>query len=174
MIHFLQAADIAVFNTIVYSLKNGFFDVLMPLLSDANTWRLPLLGLWIGFIALGRKKGLKTAILCVIAVGITDYLCGGILQPLIHRPRPLGGVTPSFPSCHAANTFAAATVISYVWRKQWVYACVFALAGAVAYSRVYTTSHYPSDVVAGAVIGSGIALGASVLYERIAERIKRK
>ncbi|MFL5967387.1 MAG: phosphatase PAP2 family protein [Gaiellaceae bacterium] len=72
-------------------------------------------------------------------------------KPLVHPPHD-----PSFPSGHAATSFAAATVLSVaipqlapVW---------LVLAAAVAFSRVYVGVHYPLDIVAGAVLGVVTAL----------------
>jgi len=162
--NFLLSIDHSLFAIIAVTLKNRFFDVIMPVLSDAKAWRIPLVGLWLGFLLFGKKKGIKTAILCLVAVALSDFICGSVLQPLVGRPRPLGGITHSFPSCHAANMFAAATVIAYYWRKYWVWLTAYGIAVAVAYSRIYTTSHYPSDVSAGAFFGICFASIAILLY----------
>jgi membrane-associated phospholipid phosphatase len=78
----------------------------------------------------------------------TDHPPEGPLPYGMHRP-----VTSSFPSGHAASAFTAATLLAGgpatpVW---------FALAAAIASSRVYTRMHHTSDIVAGAALG--IALG---------------
>ncbi|MBN1621568.1 MAG: phosphatase PAP2 family protein [Endomicrobiales bacterium] len=165
--------DSAVFNLITITLKNGFFDVIMPILSDAKLWRIPLVLIMLCFVGFGRQKGMKTVLLCLLAVGLSDLICGNILQPLINRPRPLGGVTPSFPSCHASNLFAAATVIFLIWRKAWVAAVVFGISLLVGYSRIYTTSHYPSDVLAGMVLGVGYAFLVQYIYKLTVKKIER-
>jgi undecaprenyl-diphosphatase len=73
-------------------------------------------------------------------------------------PLPLGHVPkdPSFPSGHTTIAFAAATVLSY-YRPRWTPA-FFLLAVAIGFSRVYVGVHYPLDVIAGAVLGTLIAL----------------
>jgi undecaprenyl-diphosphatase len=61
----------------------------------------------------------------------------------------------SFPSGHASNNFALATVAALFYRRRgWL---VYLPATLVAYSRVYVGSHWPSDVVVSALIGTGIA-----------------
>ncbi len=61
----------------------------------------------------------------------------------------------SMPSAHAANCFAAATVAFIFFRR--TARLLYPLAAAVAFSRVYNGVHYPSDVLAGAVLGAGYA-----------------
>lgn len=64
---------------------------------------------------------------------------------------------PSFPSGHTSTSFALATSISLEYPKWYVIAPAYAYAGTVAYSRMHLGVHYPSDVLAGALIGSGCA-----------------
>ena len=69
-----------------------------------------------------------------------------------------GGKSPfkgsSFPSGHAAGAFAVATVIATRYHKhRWVPWAVYGFATAVSFSRVTTSSHFPSDVFLGAALG---------------------
>ncbi|RTY67188.1 phosphatase PAP2 family protein [Flavobacterium sp. LB2P53] len=63
----------------------------------------------------------------------------------------------SFPSGHTSSAFATATSLSLAYHKWYVIAPSFVWASAVGYSRMHLGVHYPSDVVAGAVLGSGSA-----------------
>lgn len=63
----------------------------------------------------------------------------------------------SFPSGHTSSAFATATSLSLAYPKWYVIAPSFVWAGAVGYSRMHLGVHYPSDVLAGALIGSGSA-----------------
>jgi undecaprenyl-diphosphatase len=75
------------------------------------------------------------------------------------RPRP--ALPPlkstqmqlSYPSAHASTSFAGARSLSRVWPP----APLYATAAAMALSRPYIGVHYPSDVVAGAALGTGVA-----------------
>ena len=90
-----------------------------------------------------------------------------LLKYSINRPRPFEtnpkiikagkGGSPSFPSGHASEAFATATSLSLIYPKWYVIAPAFAWAGIVGYSRMYLGVHYPSDVLAGAILGSGSA-----------------
>jgi len=79
-----------------------------------------------------------------------------LVQPLkfaTHRERPDGSNHHSFPSGHAAITFAGATVLErhLGWRKSLI---GYSIASYVAASRLHDNRHYLSDVVFGAAVGS--------------------
>lgn len=102
-----------------------------------------------------REAWLICAALGPIAIGL-NYA----VKLVVRRPRPdlgeglppLGGAPSSlsFPSAHATSAFAVATAMT---RVDPLGALAFALAFALALGRPYLGMHYPSDVLAGAVIG---------------------
>lgn len=65
--------------------------------------------------------------------------------------------SPSFPSGHTSVAFSLATSLSIKYPKWYVIAPCYLWAGSVGYSRMNLGSHYPSDVLVGAVLGSGSA-----------------
>ena len=67
-------------------------------------------------------------------------------KALVHVPQ-----NGSFPSGHAATSFACATILSAA-RPRWAPA-FYALAALIAFSRVYNGVHWPLDVLAGAALG---------------------
>ena len=75
--------------------------------------------------------------------------------PFIQKVTSGGGY--SFPSGHTSAAFSLATSISIIYPKWYVIAPSFLWASAVGYSRMDLGVHYPSDVLAGAIIGSGSA-----------------
>jgi membrane-associated phospholipid phosphatase len=75
--------------------------------------------------------------------------------PFITAVTPAG--TPSFPSGHTTHAFALATTVGLVYPRWYVVVPSYVWAGAVGYTRMALGVHYPSDVLAGALIGSGSA-----------------
>jgi undecaprenyl-diphosphatase len=120
--------------------------------------------------------------LCLVILAVTDsngeswFICA-LLAPAaialnyavklaVKRPRPvLEGLPPlggapsslSFPSAHATSSFAVATAMT---RVDSLGAIAFVLAIALSLGRPYLGMHYPSDVLAGALLG--VALGLIV------------
>jgi undecaprenyl-diphosphatase len=124
--------------------------------------RLPL-WLAIGFlgVALRRARGKGLWQLC-LAMLLAFLIADVTLKPLLHSPRPFQrdahlrviGPAPkdySFPSGHAAASFAAAVALARAWPAGTV--IWFALAVLISCSRLYLGVHYPIDLVGGALVG---------------------
>jgi membrane-associated phospholipid phosphatase len=106
----------------------------------------------------GRRSVYARLARTVLAVEVTNALA----KIVIGRPRPrLRDLPPlmatksqrSCPSAHASSSFAAARVLSEVFPA----GAVYTLAGVMALSRPYLGVHYPSDVLAGLLLGTLIA-----------------
>ncbi len=97
----------------------------------------------------------------IIAGGITWSLklAVGRSRPLqgrgTHSFRPFGG-DDSFPSGHTTQAFAVASVIAEHYESPVVDVVAYGIAALVGYSRMNTDSHYPSDILAGALIGTAV------------------
>src|SRR5262249_1191129 len=94
-------------------------------------------------------------------------LLSALLKVLIDRPRPRDGrvhaVGPSFPSGHATSAGATSVVLVLLFntlgtrRRLWWALAVLGVVG-IAWSRTYLQVHWLTDVIAGALLGSGISL----------------
>jgi undecaprenyl-diphosphatase len=111
----------------------------------------------------------------VIAVAVADWSATG-LKAVVDRERPsLRYAEPeplvktahdaSFPSGHAATSFAAATLLTFAFPR--LGPALFLLASAVAFSRVYVGVHYPLDVIGGAFLGVLIAFAIRLVAQRV-------
>ena len=100
---------------------------------------------------------------CAAALILEFLLCNLILKNAVARVRPYDafpflqaiGKIPtdlSFPSGHSTSAFAAATAMALCFGKKAGIPALF-LAALIALSRLYAGVHYPSDVLAGAVLG---------------------
>ena len=165
----LLKVDVGLFRWINDSWSNAFFDWLMPVLSG-NRLFVPLLLLLVGIgLVKGGRRMRVCLVMAALAAGLGDGLVSNTIKKAVDRPRPFvdldnvqmrvgRGGSASMPSAHAANWFAASMVAFLFYRRSWRF--MVPMASAVALSRVYNGVHYPSDVVAGAVLGAGTAVAS--------------
>ena len=142
----------------------GGLDPVFVWLSRIGGFGLVWLGIAAVLALLWRRPGLLVAV--VLADGAADLLATllkgvfGVERPAFRYPEPRALVhvphDGSFPSGHAATSFACAGVLAAVAPR--LGPALFALAAAIALSRVYVGVHYPLDVVGGAVLGACVAL----------------
>ena len=144
----------------------------MPVITELGTTKILLAVAILIFLVMSPKKR-RAAIVLVIGL-VATYIVVYLLKHWIARPRPFM-VLPdirlleadkmgfSFPSGHAAQAFLAATVFSAFFRRN---ALFFTIASLVAFSRVYLGVHFVSDVIWGAIIGTGVGYGTLALWDR--------
>ena len=138
--------------------------------------------LWIvlSIVLLCFRKTRRAGV-AVLAALLLSLLIGNVLiKHWIMRPRPfvthpdlIALVDPgdqwSFPSAHAMSSFAAATALCYFWRPAGYLA--FLPAVLISFSRLVACVHYPTDVLAGCLLGILCGLFAGWLMDRIVDRI---
>lgn len=169
----LQRVDLALFRRATRWHAPVLDRTLPPLTRSANRsllWAAIGLSLNVFGARFGRRGALRGA----FAIAITSFVTNIPAKLLWRRKRPVIDDVPvvrrlaklptstSFPSGHAASAFAFATGVAL--EKPVVGVPLLGLAGVIAYSRVYVGVHYPSDVVAGAAIGAGMAIATRRLW----------
>lgn len=137
--------------------------------------------MWIllAFLLTLKKKYRPYGILMLCSLLIT-FLVGEVgIKNIVCRVRPcdvypqLSLLIPkpdgfSFPSGHAASSFTAAVILFHANRKWGV--CALAAASLIALSRVYLYVHYPTDVLAGMLLGIAVACMVFFIYRRLQRR----
>jgi membrane-associated phospholipid phosphatase len=138
--------------------------------------------LWLGCAALlaavGGERGRAAAVNGLASIGLASSVVNLVLKPLGDRRRPDRNIyavplarqvtmprSTSWPSGHSASAFAFATGVGAAWPGVGVPLSV--LASLVAYSRVHTGVHYPSDTIAGTASGVALAPVAVAAVRRV-------
>ncbi len=114
-----------------------------------------------------KNQDLKQKGLIIGASFLATTVFANGLKYAVNRPRPFktypdiqklsAGGSSSFPSGHTSDAFSTATSLSLAFPKWYVIAPSYTYAALVGYSRMHLGVHYPSDVLAGAVVGAGSA-----------------
>jgi undecaprenyl-diphosphatase len=188
MIEFLYGLDRSLLLFLNRTIADPVMDVLWPLITDYDKLlpvRIALAAIWIWLLVRGGRRGRTAALLLIPLLVLSDQLSSTYLKTLFHRLRPchlVGGVPVvpglhlivgcgggmSFPSSHAVNNFSVATLLGSYYRRgrPWL----FGWASLVALSRPALGVHYPSDILAGAIVGILLGLGVVAAWTWLQKR----
>ncbi|MDO5381768.1 MAG: phosphatase PAP2 family protein [Eubacteriales bacterium] len=174
------------------SLHNPITDPIMYAITSLGNAGIFWILLTILMLTVMPKKYRKVGFTMAIALILSLIFCNGIMKNLWQRPRAFwvegqpfvvgdqfenlygifyGVHDYSFPSGHASASFAAALAI-LMWRKKEGIAATI-LAALIAFSRLYLTVHYPSDVLVGLVSGSLYGVIAYFIVKWIIKKFPR-
>ena len=174
-----EAFEIYIIKTIYSLCQGSFTDFIMPHITVLGN--SGIIWIFLALVLLLGKRYRKAG--TVIAFSLVFCLIAGniILKPLIARPRPfalddsiillINAPTDfSFPSGHTYSSFAAAFSLLFSKRHgismTWIIP-VFFLAALIAFSRLYLCVHYPTDVLAGILLGFIAAVVAKTIINNI-------
>ena len=148
----------------IFRIGNGALVPVAIVLS--SKWMLAVVGVPLLLLFAKKRRWIAIAVVALSIVS-ADLVSVRIVKPLVGRVRPcralenveapLGcGPGQSFPSAHATNAFALATSAALLLpsTSYWL----VPVAAGVAWSRVSLGVHYPSDILAGALLGALLAL----------------
>jgi membrane-associated phospholipid phosphatase len=179
----LDRLDVAIYAAIAATPTPAMDVALRRLSRAANYSRL-----WLGcsgyLAAFAGGRGRRAAANGLASIAFTSASVNLVLKPLSNRRRPDRQThdvpvtrhvamprSTSWPSGHAASAFAFATGVGAAWPAAGMPLSV--LASLVAYSRVHTGVHYPSDSIAGTVSGVALAPLAVAAVERRRQHRRR-
>ncbi len=162
----LSRLDTQIFYLFNTWLATPALDYLMVFITRKANFIWPFAVLWLFIFAIGGRTVRTSLVMVLVAVLLSDFI-STLLKGLFARPRPcqtLDGIrllvgcggSYSMPSGHATNIFAATVFLGLRFKKLLI--PLLAVAFLVGLSRIYVGVHYPSDVVAGALLGSLIAV----------------
>lgn len=196
--------DLRIFEWI-QTIQGTFFDKIMVAITTMGEGGIVFILLALALIC--TKKYRKAGFAVLAALLVMEVGNNLILKEIFARPRPfnLAEADPvkyawwaqsyqfpalvsepssySFPSGHTSSAFAAAIAVLWYDRKIGIPTTIFAFI--MGFTRIYVEVHYPSDVIAGAIVGVVYALLGVLLikylyphieklFERIAEKRKAK
>ena len=143
-------------------LTNAVFPIITYLGENGFIWFVLILALIVS------KKHRHCGVMLLFSISLAFLLGELVIKPVVARPRPFmddpsvpllipppGGF--SFPSNHASSSFAVATMLTFYHKRAGTAALL--LAALIAFSRIFLFVHYPTDVLAGALLGILCASG---------------
>jgi undecaprenyl-diphosphatase len=183
MLDLLWNLDLTLFRFINQTLSFDWLDQITPVLTNLDNYlwikiALPLV-IFLFFYRKYKRLGVTYFLFLILTISTSDFV-GGKIKKIVLRPRPFqiaetqtilkaeAKEDRSFYSNHASNNFAAATYLTAFFPGGQIY--FFAIATTIALTRVHVGVHYPSDIIAGALMG----LLWGLIFSRLVKNIYTK
>ncbi len=180
---FVTRIDLDVVRFVREYLACPFLDFVMPIITSIGYKGIFSILLSCILIAVNRGKSRKAGFVMLTAIVLGFVFGNLLLKPLFMRPRPswidsVPMLVPnpsdfSFPSGHSLCAFETAVPICMYFGKKRASAAL-TIAFLVAFSRLYLYVHFPTDIIAGAVMGTAFAFIARAICDFIQRKIGKE
>lgn len=181
MLQLIQALDTAILLFIQEFIRFSWLD--LPMIAVSTLGNAGLIWIVLGIVLVLYPKTRKYGTLALLSLLVCFIFNNLLLKNLIARPRPYTQIAElvmlmdcpndfSFPSGHTCAAFATAGSLLWSMDRQWNKIRIPSLVIAVwmGFSRLYVGVHYPTDVIAAALIG---LLGSRLVCHIFAPRFDR-
>jgi undecaprenyl-diphosphatase len=169
----LNSLDWSLFRFINSDMGHPLLDAIVPMLRNGWFW-LPLYVLVIALmVQRWKRRAWLVLFFFLLTAGTCDYVSASVIKPWVHRERPCNdpekatrvelrvscGVGYSLPSAHATNHMGMAVYLLLLFGGMYRNSRYLFLLWAilVSFAQVYVGVHYPSDILAGWILGGCIA-----------------
>ena len=177
----MRGMELAVLNWIQDHLRCGFLDAVLPVITRTADHGELWIILALVLLAIRSQRKYGAAVACGLVLDLVS--CNLLLKPLVGRIRPFAVNTAvellvkapldaSFPSGHTAASFAAVFALKAAGSPLWKPA--LAVAVVIAFSRLYLYVHWPSDVLAGALLGASVGWAGARLAEKAGKILEKR
>lgn len=167
--------------------NSDFFNAFFSFFTAKETWFPFYVLLLIMVFRKYKMRGLWVALFLIVTIVLTDQFSGFIkdtverlrpshapaLEGLLNLPTGTGG-SYGFVSSHAANAFGLGVFVALLAKSKRLWGALMLWALLTGYSRMYVGVHYPFDVLCGAMLGIGVAIGMFVLLKMFDNRFLQK
>lgn len=126
------------------------------------------------------KNNFKMVVEALVAAGFTRFVLAEIIRKLMFRARPFvqlnlqplinqSPLEASFPSGHATFFFALSTIVYFYNKKMGVWFYIASIL--IVLGRVFVGIHWPSDILAGAILGILVGWALNYLFRTHAHKV---
>lgn len=164
------------------NVRTEFFNYVMQFFSFLGNFGWFWIVLCIVLITV--KKTRPIGIIAAVALVASLIMVNGIIKPIVHRTRPFDSIDglilitkkpldSSFPSGHTSSAFVVSCAVTWCLsgKKKWFGVLLIIIASLIAFSRLYLGAHYPTDVMAGLLLGISISV---VTYFALRKKVLQK
>lgn len=183
MLALIRNADESVLRWIGSHLRAAWLDPLMVLYTELGNGGLLFIAAAV--LLLLFRKTRRAGAAAGLGLGLGALMTNLLIKPMAARPRPwvtmadwqpllMSSDPHSFPSGHTTAAFAFAAAICVLLPVRWAKAAALLAAALMGFSRLYVGVHFPTDVLAGALVGTVCGIFGGWLIKKLTARIGRR